>query len=51
MRDTVDRFTFEAAVDGLRIRDKAHTHAGDGIAAARRRLPMAEVDGGVAPNS
>src|SRR5436309_16057043 len=27
------------------VREKAHTRKGDAIAAARRRLPMAEVDG------
>ncbi len=42
----VDRATFEAEVDKLRIREKAHTHEGDAIAAARRRLPMVEVDAG-----
>ena len=40
----VDRSTFEAALGGLRIREKAHTHEGDAIAAARRRLPMVEID-------
>ncbi len=39
-----DRATFEAELDRLRIREKAHTREGDAIAAARRRLPMAEVD-------
>jgi predicted dithiol-disulfide oxidoreductase (DUF899 family) len=29
----------------LRVREKAHTKEGDAIAAARRRLPMVEVDG------
>ena len=41
----VDRSTFEAEVDELRLREKAHTHEGDALAAARRRLPMVEVDG------
>ncbi len=41
----VDRATFQAELDRLRIREKAHTHEGDAIAAARRRLPMVEVDG------
>jgi predicted dithiol-disulfide oxidoreductase (DUF899 family) len=41
----VDRRTFEATVDALRTREKAHTREGDAIAAARRRLPMVEVDG------
>jgi predicted dithiol-disulfide oxidoreductase (DUF899 family) len=42
---TVDRNTFQAALDALRVREKAHMRAGDAIAAARRRLPMVEVDG------
>jgi predicted dithiol-disulfide oxidoreductase (DUF899 family) len=41
----VDRSAFQAAVDALRVREKAHTKEGDAIAAARRRLPMVEVDG------
>jgi predicted dithiol-disulfide oxidoreductase (DUF899 family) len=40
----VDRATFQARLDELRIREKAHTHEGDRIAADRRRLPMVEVD-------
>jgi predicted dithiol-disulfide oxidoreductase (DUF899 family) len=40
----VDRSTFQAEMDALRVREKAHTHEGDSIAAARRRLPMVEVD-------
>lgn len=40
-----DRPTFQAELDQLRIREKAHTREGDAIAAARRRLPMVEVDG------
>jgi predicted dithiol-disulfide oxidoreductase (DUF899 family) len=40
----VDRATFEAELESLRVREKAHTRAGDAIAAARRRLPMVEVD-------
>ena len=40
----VERGTFQAELDALRIREKAHTHEGDAIAAARRRLPMVEVD-------
>ena len=40
----VDRATFQAALDALRVREKAHTKEGDAIAAARRRLPMVEVD-------
>jgi predicted dithiol-disulfide oxidoreductase (DUF899 family) len=31
-------------VDGLRVREKAHTREGDVVAAARRRLPTVEVD-------
>jgi predicted dithiol-disulfide oxidoreductase (DUF899 family) len=41
----VDRSTFQGELDALRIREKAHTREGDAIAAARRRLPMVEVDG------
>src|SRR6202167_2070862 len=40
----VDRSTFQAELDALRVREKAHTKEGDAIAAARRRLPMVEVD-------
>jgi predicted dithiol-disulfide oxidoreductase (DUF899 family) len=40
----VDRATFQAELDELRAREKAHTREGDAIAAARRRLPMVEVD-------
>jgi hypothetical protein len=42
----VGRAAFQAELDRLRIREKAHTHEGDAIAAARRRLPMVEVDPG-----
>lgn len=42
----VDRDTFQAELAALRIREKEHTHAGDAIAATRRRLPMVEVDAG-----
>jgi predicted dithiol-disulfide oxidoreductase (DUF899 family) len=41
----VDRGTFQEELDALRVREKAHTREGDAIAAARRRLPMVEVDG------
>ena len=41
----VDRSAFQAELDALRVREKAHTREGDAIAAARRRLPMVEVDG------
>jgi len=43
----VDRATFQAELDALRVREKAHTREGDAIAAARRRLPMVEVDAGL----
>jgi hypothetical protein len=36
--------TWQAERDALLVREKAHTRAGDAIAAARRRLPMVEVD-------
>src|SRR5262250_969760 len=42
----VDRSSFQAELDALRVREKAHTREGDDIAAARRQLPMVEVDGG-----
>ena len=41
----VDRGSFQAELDALRVREKAHTREGDAIAAARRRLPMVAVDG------
>jgi predicted dithiol-disulfide oxidoreductase (DUF899 family) len=31
----VDRSTFQAELDALRVREKAHTREGDAIAAAR----------------
>src|SRR6516165_4296775 len=40
----VDRTTFQTQLDALRVREKAHTHEGDAIAAARRRLPMVKAD-------
>ncbi|HET9920788.1 MAG TPA: DUF899 family protein [Ktedonobacteraceae bacterium] len=40
----VDRATWQTELDKLRVREKAHTREGDAIAAARRRLPMVEVD-------
>jgi predicted dithiol-disulfide oxidoreductase (DUF899 family) len=39
-----ERSVFEAEIEALRIREKAHMREGDSIAAARRRLPMVEVD-------
>ena len=42
--EVVDRATWQAQLDTLLVREKAHTHEGDAIAAARRRLPMVEVD-------
>jgi len=43
----VDRATFQARLDDVRVREKAHTREGDAIAAARRRLPMVEVDAAI----
>jgi predicted dithiol-disulfide oxidoreductase (DUF899 family) len=43
----VDIETWQAERDELLVREKAHTHEGDAIAAARRRLPMVEFDGTV----
>jgi hypothetical protein len=42
-----DRAAFQAGLDALRVREKAHTREGDAIAAARRRLPMVEVDSAI----
>jgi len=44
MPRNVDRAAFQAELDALRVREKAHTRESDAIAAARRRLPMVEVD-------
>jgi predicted dithiol-disulfide oxidoreductase (DUF899 family) len=44
MPPVVDRAGFEAQVEELRKREKAHTREGDAIAAARRRLPMVEAN-------
>jgi predicted dithiol-disulfide oxidoreductase (DUF899 family) len=44
----VDRATFQAELDRVRVREKAHTREGDAIAAARRRLPMVELDANLA---
>ncbi|UUS34043.1 DUF899 family protein [Streptomyces changanensis] len=38
-----DRAAFQAELDALRVREKAHTREGDAIATARRQLPMGEV--------
>ena len=43
----VDLATWQTARDELLVREKAHTRAGDALAAARRRLPMVEFDGTV----
>ncbi len=43
----VDLATWQEVRDELLVREKAHTHEGDAIAAARRRLPMVEIDGSV----
>jgi predicted dithiol-disulfide oxidoreductase (DUF899 family) len=44
---TVDRASFEAEIAALRAREKRHTREADAIAAARRRLPMVEVDAAI----
>jgi predicted dithiol-disulfide oxidoreductase (DUF899 family) len=43
----LDLATWQAAREELLVREKAHTREGDAIAAARRRLPMVELDGAV----
>ena len=40
----VDRAAFQTELDAITVREKAHAREGDAIAAARRRLPMVEVD-------
>jgi predicted dithiol-disulfide oxidoreductase (DUF899 family) len=40
----VDRSVYQAEREALLAREKEHTRSGDAIAAARRRLPMVEVD-------
>ncbi len=42
--EVVDRTAYQAELDLLRMREKTHTRQGDVLAAARRRLPMVEVD-------
>jgi predicted dithiol-disulfide oxidoreductase (DUF899 family) len=41
--EVVDRDAWQAQLDDLLVREKAHTREGDAIAAERRRLPMVEV--------
>lgn len=43
--EVVDQATWQAVREELLVREKAHTRAGDALAAERRRLPMVEVDG------
>jgi predicted dithiol-disulfide oxidoreductase (DUF899 family) len=43
----VDRTAWQAQIDALRLQEKAYTREGDALAAARRRLPMVEVDPGI----
>ena len=43
----VDLATWQVARNELLAREKAHTREGDALAAARRRLPMVELDGTV----
>src|SRR3712207_626764 len=43
----VDQTTWQAELDALRVREKAHTRESDSLAAARRRLPMVEVDAAI----
>jgi predicted dithiol-disulfide oxidoreductase (DUF899 family) len=42
--DVTDRASWQGMLDDLLVREKALTREGDAIAAARRRLPMVEVD-------
>jgi predicted dithiol-disulfide oxidoreductase (DUF899 family) len=45
--EIVDRDTWKRRRAELLAREKEHTRAGDRLAAARRRLPMTEIDGTV----
>lgn len=45
--EIVDRGTWQRRRAELLVREKEHTRAGDALAAARRRLPMTEIDGTV----
>src|SRR6266700_6078398 len=47
MPAAVNRAVWQAQLDDLLVREKAHTREGDAIAAARRRLPMVEVDASI----
>lgn len=42
--EVVDPEEWQRARDALLVKEKAHTRAGDALAAERRRLPMVEVD-------
>lgn len=44
MPPIVSREEWQAARDALLAKEKAHTRAGDALAAERRRLPMVELD-------
>src|SRR6266545_6296003 len=48
MPEVVSREEWLAARKELLAKEKAHTREGDAIAAARRRLPMVEVDANIA---
>ena len=43
-RKIVDGSSFQAELDALRVREKAHTREGDAIAAAPRRLARPSAD-------
>ncbi|WP_456789296.1 DUF899 family protein [Cellulomonas sp. P5_C5] len=45
--EVTDLATWQVARDELLVQEKAHTRAGDRLAAARRRLPRVEIDGTV----
>jgi predicted dithiol-disulfide oxidoreductase (DUF899 family) len=44
MPEVTDRAAWQDQLDKLLVREKAHTREGDAIAAARRQLPMVDVD-------
>ncbi|RYZ02593.1 MAG: DUF899 domain-containing protein [Myxococcales bacterium] len=47
MPPATDRASWQSKLDELLVKEKAHTRAGDALAAERRSLPMVEVDSSV----
>jgi predicted dithiol-disulfide oxidoreductase (DUF899 family) len=45
--NVVDRTAFQVELERLRVKEKAYTREGDALSAARRRLPMVQVDSSI----